>query len=81
MLADPDSQITGATVQITGNYASAGGRPGAGVAAGGITASYDAGTGTLTLSGTATAAAYQAALRAVTYRNTSSEPEHRDRGR
>jgi VCBS repeat-containing protein len=72
-LADPDSQITGATAQITGNHASPEDvlalplQPL-------ITASYDAGSGTLTLSGTATAAAYQTALRAVAYRNTSTNP-------
>ena len=72
MLADPDSPITGATVQITGNPS-----PGDVLALAPlpfITQSYDAGTGTLTLSGSASAAAYQAALRAVTYRNTSSNP-------
>ena len=36
--------------------------------------SFDAPTGTLTLSGTATVAAYEAALRAVTYENSSDDP-------
>src|SRR5207248_694194 len=39
-----------------------------------ITASFNAATGTLTLSGSDTKAAYQAALRAVKYRNTSDNP-------
>ncbi len=41
---------------------------------GGITAAYDATTRTLTLSGNATVADYQAALRLVKYANTSNEP-------
>ena len=73
-VTDPDSaSITGATVQITGNYAS-----GEDVLAmapfGGITAVFNAGTGTLTLSGTDTKANYQSALRTVTYTNTSNAP-------
>lgn len=42
-----------------------------------ITGSFSAGTGTLTLSGNATPAEYQAALRAVQYTNTSSAPDTR----
>ena len=41
---------------------------------GGITGSYNAATGVLTLSGSATVAQYQAALRSVTYRNSSTAP-------
>ena len=73
VLTDPDSQITGATVQITANYAGAQdvlalpAQPGIG-------SSFSLATGTLTLTGTASVAAYQTALRAVTYRNTSSSP-------
>ncbi|HEY6759906.1 MAG TPA: right-handed parallel beta-helix repeat-containing protein, partial [Baekduia sp.] len=44
-----------------------------------ITGSYDGSTGTLTLSGTDTVAAYQAALRAVTSRDTSDTPSTTDR--
>src|SRR5690606_1791538 len=40
----------------------------------GITGSYNAATGVLTLSGTATLAEYEAALRSVTFQNTSSGP-------
>ncbi|MCP4269432.1 MAG: hypothetical protein GY777_28325, partial [Candidatus Brocadiaceae bacterium] len=40
---------------------------------GGITGSYDSGTGVLTLSGTATLAAYEAALESITYENTNSD--------
>ncbi len=39
-----------------------------------ITASYNSGTGTLTLSGTDTVAHYQQVLRTVTYNNTSESP-------
>src|SRR5207249_4734548 len=40
----------------------------------GITGSWDATAGVLTLTGTASLAAYQAALRSVTYANTSDNP-------
>ena len=74
MLTDPDSQITGATVQITGNLASAEDVLALPSPPAGITAIYTPATGLLTLSGTASVADYQAALQAVTYRNTSSNP-------
>jgi VCBS repeat-containing protein len=45
----------------------------------GITASFDPVSGTLTLSGSATPAAYQQALRAVTYANTSESPSNAQR--
>ncbi|PKO57197.1 MAG: hypothetical protein CVU28_00020 [Betaproteobacteria bacterium HGW-Betaproteobacteria-21] len=41
---------------------------------GSLTAVYDASTGVLTLSGTASVADYQAALRSVTFRSTSEDP-------
>ena len=40
----------------------------------GITGSYNAATGVLTLTGTATLANYQTALRSVTYSNSSDNP-------
>ena len=40
----------------------------------GITGSYNSATGVLTLSGLATVADYEAALRSVTYENTSEDP-------
>ncbi len=40
----------------------------------GITGSWDATTGTLTLSGTTSVANYQTALRSITYQNTSQNP-------
>ena len=65
------NMITGATVQITGSY-----QQGQDVLAftnaSGITGTFDATTGKLTLTGAATAAEYQAALRTVTYQNTSA---------
>ncbi|MDR6610159.1 VCBS domain-containing protein, partial [Pseudomonas synxantha] len=67
------SNLTGATVSITGNFAT-----GQDVLAftnqNGITGSYNAGTGVLTLTGTATVAQYQTALRSVTYSNSSDNP-------
>ena len=72
-LADVDSaQLTGATIQITGNYIS-------GLDTlhftpiGNITSSFDLITGTLTLTGNDTVANYQAALRSVGYSNPSND--------
>ena len=73
-VSDPDpSDIASATVQITGNYVMGqdvlgddGGVPAA------ITVSlFDAATGTLNLTGSASVADYQTALRAITYVNTN----------
>jgi VCBS repeat-containing protein len=71
-VADPDSaNLQGATVTLSAGYA-------AGqdfldfTNQGGISGSFA--TGTLTLTGTATLAAYQAALRSVQYRNSSENP-------
>lgn len=65
--------LTGGTVAITGNFV-----PGEDQLAftnqAGITGAYNATTGVLTLSGSASVAAYQTALRAVTYRNLSFTP-------
>ncbi len=68
-----NTTLSGATVAITGNYAN-GQDVLAFVNAGGITGSWNAATGVLTLSGTASVATYQAALRSVTYANTSDNP-------
>ncbi|HEX3248034.1 MAG TPA: choice-of-anchor Q domain-containing protein [Pyrinomonadaceae bacterium] len=68
-----NANLTGATVAITGNFAS-----GQDVLAFtnqlGITGNYNSGTGVLTLTGTTTVANYQTALRSVTYQNTSDNP-------
>ncbi|VIO68212.1 Endo-1,3-1,4-beta-glycanase ExsH [Bradyrhizobium ivorense] len=68
-----NTTLTGATIQITGNYAN-GQDVLAFVNTANITGSFNAATGTLTLSGTDTVANYQAALAAVTYQNTSENP-------
>jgi uncharacterized delta-60 repeat protein len=73
-LTDPDTtNLAGATVSITSGFVS-----GQDVLAfadqNGITGSWNASTGVLTLSGTATVANYQTALRSVTYVNTSDNP-------
>lgn len=72
-LSDADDVfLTGATVSITGYV------PGQDVLAfagtGPISGSWDASTGALTLTGVATVADYQAALRTVTYTDTSENP-------
>jgi len=72
--SDADSpNLFGATVSITGGFAS-GQDVLAFAAANGITASYAAGTGVLTLSGSASVANYQAALRSITYNNAAGTP-------
>ena len=45
----------------------------------GISGSWDSASGTLTLTGTATVAQYQEALRTVTYNNSSDSPDTTDR--
>jgi hypothetical protein len=73
-VSDPDSaQLQGATVSVTGNFVAADDSLGF-TNQSGITGSYDAGTGVLTLSGNASVANYQAALRTVTYQNSSENP-------
>ncbi len=68
-----DTHIESATIQITGNYLS-----GQDVLAftdtGSITGVWNSSTGTLTLTGSDTLANYEAALRNVTYSNTSDDP-------
>ncbi|GKQ54999.1 S-layer family protein [Bradyrhizobium sp. Ce-3] len=68
-----DANLASATVHITGNYVS--GEDVLGFTAqNGITGSFDAATGTLTLTGSSSVANYQAALASVTYHNTSDNP-------
>ncbi|MGC2855267.1 tandem-95 repeat protein [Novispirillum sp. DQ9] len=73
-VADADGdQITGARVVIQGSFAAGQDRLTAAPPAG-IAWSYNASTGVLTFSGTASLADYQAALRSVAYQNTSEAP-------
>jgi hypothetical protein len=72
--ADADSaELVGATVQITSNF-TAGEDELALAEQNGITGTYDGDTGTLTLTGTASVADYQAALGDVRYQNSSDDP-------
>ncbi|WP_083714930.1 beta strand repeat-containing protein [Bradyrhizobium brasilense] len=73
-VSDVDSaNLTGAMVSITGNFAA--GQDFLGFTnQNGITGNYNASTGVLTLSGSATVAQYQAALASVTYFNSSDNP-------
>ena len=68
-----DTNIEGATVQISNNYAS-----GQDVLSftdqNGITGNWNAATGTLTLSGSASKANYELALESIKYQNTSDNP-------
>jgi len=67
-----DTQIAGATVTISSGFTS--GDTLGFTEQNGITGSYNSGTGVLTLSGTATKANYQTALRSVTYSSSSDTP-------
>ncbi len=67
------ASLVGATVQISGNYQSGEDLLSFSNTAN-ITGNWNAATGTLTLSGVNTLADYQAALRAVTYADTSLNP-------
>jgi hypothetical protein len=78
-LTDPDSTvIDGASVSISGGFA-----PGEDVLGftdqSGIAGSLDAAGDKLTLTGSATASDYVAALRSVTYRDTSDDPSGAER--
>ena len=80
-VTSPDT-FSGATVTISGNY-----RAGedvlvvTGTLPAGVTASFDAGTGTMTLTGTnLSAATVQSALRAISYYDTSDTPSTTARG-
>ncbi len=68
-----DSHLESATVTITGNFV-AGQDTLLFTDQSGITGNYNGATGMLTLTGTATVAQYQAALRSVEYNNLSDEP-------
>ncbi|QEG40277.1 DUF4347 domain-containing protein [Roseimaritima ulvae] len=66
-----DTHIESAVVQITGNYA-AGEDVLTFVDQNGITGTWN--NGTLTLTGSATLAQYETAIRSITYQNTSDDP-------
>ncbi len=75
-LTDADDNTECATIVISDNY-----QPGEDILniadsdlLGGVTKTWDEATGTLTLSGSASTADYQAMLRSVTYENTSEDP-------
>ena len=73
-LTDSDSTtIAGATVSITANFSAAQDRL-IFTNQNGISGSYNDTTGVLTLTGSATIAQYQTALRSIVYRNTSEAP-------
>jgi large repetitive protein len=73
-----DVNLSSATVSITGGFQS-----GQDILQfsnqNGITGSYNAATGILTLTGTSTVGNYQTALRSVTYNNTSATPDRSNR--
>ncbi|MDF1754815.1 MAG: autotransporter-associated beta strand repeat-containing protein [Verrucomicrobiales bacterium] len=70
-VTDPnDANLTGATIAITEGHVASEDVLGF-TLQGGITGSFDSASGTITLSGTASLADYQAVMRSVTYENTS----------
>ena len=71
-VVDSDSiNLTGATIQVTGNYQA--GQDILAVTNGsGVTGTFNAATGTLTLTGTTTLANYQTVLRSATYRTNTA---------
>ncbi|MFK8081494.1 MAG: VCBS domain-containing protein, partial [Granulosicoccus sp.] len=73
-VSDSDTaNLSGAVIQITGNYV-AGEDELTFAALGAISGSFVSATGTLTLTGIASVADYQAALRSVSYENISEAP-------
>ncbi|HEX9366462.1 MAG TPA: hypothetical protein VF921_07535 [Vicinamibacterales bacterium] len=73
-VTDADSvNLAGATIAISGNFKPAQDAL-AFTAQNGITGAFNATTGALTLTGSATVAQYQAALRSVSYTNTAAQP-------
>lgn len=68
-----DAYLESATIQITGNYQDGEDRLFF-TNANGIIGSWSTGTGTMSLSGTAGIADYQAALRSILYENISHDP-------
>jgi hypothetical protein len=74
-VSDIDSvSLTGATVSISAGFVALQGDTLGFADQNGIAGNYDGGTGVLTLSGLASVADYQAALRTVTFSNTSDAP-------
>jgi hypothetical protein len=74
-VTDPDSaQLQGATVSITSNFSSADGDSLNFTNQLGIGGVYNSATGILTLSGNASVADYQTAIRSITFSNTSDNP-------
>ena len=74
-LVDTNSpSLASATVSITGGFLAGDALNFANQA--GITGSYNASTGVLTLSGTASQAAYQAALDSITFSSSATDPTH-----
>ena len=72
-VSDIDSpNLAGATISIAANFSHAAGDALNFVNQNGITGSYDATTGVLTLTGSASLTDYQAALRSITFSNTDS---------
>lgn len=78
-VADSDSNLlTGATVTLASGFVT-GQDLLEFTPQSGITGTYNAATGVLTFTGSASAASYQQLLRSVTYRNTSDDPSTSDR--
>ena len=79
VVTDVDGQIASGTVSLAPRPDGLSELLGADTTGTGITASYDSGTGVLTLSGAGTVAEYQQVLRSVTYANAAGDPTIADR--
>jgi hypothetical protein len=74
-ITDPDdTNIESATIVISGGYVNGQDVLTEGTLLNGVTASWSAATGTLTLTGPATKAQYETMLESITYTNSSDDP-------
>ena len=78
-VTDPDSNVAGASAQITANYVNGEDILSCGAPCTGLNPTFVPGTGTFTLTGSASPATYQTALRGIAYNNTSDDPSSLDR--
>jgi hypothetical protein len=75
----PSQDLTALLVTLTNRPDSAAESLAADVGASGLTASYDADTGVLTIAGSASLSTYQDVLRTITYNDTADAPDPTDR--
>lgn len=79
LVSDPDSQIESMTITLTNRPDNVSESLSVDVGIPGLAASYDSASGTLLITGTASAETYQDLLRNVVYSNSSADPSQEDR--